>query len=117
MIGGVWLSVVAIIGVPTSSLACRIKDCSDSTTATPFKEVLNEDHFNDSGEHINGGSSRKRGTFTDDVLMFSECRRDVIVGKIQERFQVGYGDRIADVKTWLNEWTEKNKIADHSRPE
>ena len=80
IIGGVCLSVVAVTGVPTSSLACRIKDCSDSTTATPFREVLNEDQFHDTGEQINSEPTSKRGTFTDDVLMFIECRRDMIGG-------------------------------------
>ncbi len=111
------MSVVAVIGVPTSSLACRIKDRSDSTTATPFREVLTENQFNDTGEQINSEPTRKRGTFTDDVLMFIECRRDMMGGKIQERFQVGYGDRIADVKTWVNEWTEQNQTADNSHPD
>lgn len=117
IIGGVCLSVVAVTGVPTSSLACRTKDCSDSTTATPFREVLHEDQFHDTGEQINSEPTRKRGTFTDDVLMFIECRRDMMGGGIQERFQVGYGDRIADVKTWVNEWTEQNKTADNSYPD
>ena len=41
----------------------------------------------------------------------------MIGGGIQERFQVGYGDRIADVKTQVNEWTEQNKTADNSYPD
>ena len=117
MIGGICLGVVAVTGVPMLSLACRIKDYSPSTPATPFGVVLNEDQFNDTGEQINSEPTRKRSTFTDDVLMFIECRPDMMGGKIQERFQVGYGDRIADVKTWANEWTEQNKTADKSHPD
>ncbi len=117
IIGRLCLSVVAITGIPTSSLACWIKTCSPSTRATPFREVLNENQFNDTGEQINSEPTRKRGTFTDDVLMFIKCRPDMMGGKIQERFQVGYGDRIADVKTWANEWTEQNKTADKSHPD
>ena len=76
--------------------------------------VLNEDQFNDTGEQINSEPTRKRSTFTDDVLMCIESRRDMIGGKIQERFQMDYGDRTADVKTWVGEWTEQNKTADRA---
>jgi hypothetical protein len=31
---------------------------------------------------------------------------------IQERFQLDYGDRTADVKTWVGEWNEQNKTVD-----
>jgi hypothetical protein len=114
IIGGICLGVVAVTGVPMLSLACRIKDYSPSTPATPFGVVLNEDQFNDTGEQINSEPTRKRSTFTDDVLMCIESRRDMIGGKIQERFQMDYGDRTADVKTWVGEWTEQNKTADRA---
>ena len=80
IIGRLCLSVVAITGIPTSSLACWIKTCSPSTTATPFREVLNEDQFDDTEGQVNSEPTRKRGTFTDDVLMFIECRPDMMGG-------------------------------------
>ena len=85
------MSVLAVIGVPASSLACCIKDCSPSTTATPFREVLNEGELNDTGEQINSEPTRQRGTFTDDVLMFIECRRDMIGGKFMSAFRWSMG--------------------------
>ena len=111
------MSVVAVAAAPMPSSACCIKDCSPSATATPFIVVLNEDQFNDTGTQFKSEPTKKLGTFTDDVLLFIEGRRDMIGGKIQERFQVGYGDRIADVKTWVDEWTEQNKTADNSHPD
>ena len=117
IIGRLCLSIVAVTGVPTSSLACWIKTCSPSTTATPFREVLNEDQFDDTEGQVNSEPTRKRGTFTDDVLMFIEGRRDMIGGKNHEHFQVDYGAWIADVKTWVDEWIEQNKTADNRHPD
>ena len=116
IIGRLCLSVVAVTGVPTSSLACWIKTCSPSPTATPFREVLNEDQFDDTEGQINSEPTRKRGTFTDDVLMFIDGRRDMIGGKNHEHFQVDYGDWIADVKTWVDEWIEQNKNCRQQSP-
>ncbi len=117
IIGGLCLSVVAVTGVPTSSLACRIKTCSPAGTATPFREVLNEDRFDDTERQIDSEPTRKRGTFTDDVLMLIEGRRDMMGKKNHEHFQVNYGDWIADVKTWVDEWIEQNETADNRHPD
>ena len=117
ILGVVCLSVVAVTGVPTSSLACRIKTCSPASTVTPFREVLNEDQFDDTEGQINSQPARKRGTFTDDVLMFIEGRRDMMEKNKHEHFQVNYGDWIADVKTRVDEWIEQNKTADNRHPD
>ena len=117
ILGVLCLSVVAVTGVPTSSLACRIKTCSPASTATPFREVLNEDQFDDTEGQINSQPARKRGTFTDDVLMFIEGRRDMMGKNKHEHFQVNYGDWIADVKTRVDEWIEQNNTADNRHPD
>ena len=105
MIGGICLSVAAIAAVPAPSSACRLKDCSPSGTATPVILIFNEDQFNGKETQFTGEPNMKRGHFTDDVLLFSERRRDTGEGNIQVR----YGDRRADVKTWLDMWFEQNK--------
>lgn len=117
IIGGLCLSVVAVTGVPTSSLACRIKTCSPSSTATPFREILYADQFDGTEGQINSGATRKRGAFTDDVLLLIEGRRDMMGKNKHENFQVDYGDWIADVKTWVDEWIEQNETADNRHPD
>jgi len=84
---------VAVTGIPTSSLACWIEICFPSTTATPFREVLNEDQFDDTERQINSDPTRKRGAFADDLLMFIEVRRDMIGGKIMSTFRWTMGIR------------------------
>jgi uncharacterized protein YjbJ (UPF0337 family) len=59
------------------------------------------------GEHVSEGvSGKKRGEFTDDDLMQINGNRDILAGKIQEK----YGIAKEEADRQVDEWAAKLKM-------
>lgn len=117
MMGGIGLTVVAFATVPTPSLACPLDEWSGFNIAIPPNQVLNnEESFNGTEKHVKGESRRNQGTFKDNEILLIEGFPNKVKGYSQERVWVRAEDRIADVKTWVDEWVEQNETYNNSHP-
>jgi len=111
MMVGAGISVVAVATPPMTS-AWHQNEFSISSTGVPIVMVLNQDQLKGKWKQFKGDLKKKWGNFTDDDLLYIEGNRDKLEGKIQER----YGDRKDEVRKWIDEWFEQNKVSDKVTP-
>src|SRR5262245_53907854 len=111
MMVGAGIGVVAVATPPMTS-AWHQNEFSISSTGVPIVMVLNQDQLKGKWKQFKGDLKKKWGNFTDDDLLYIEGNRDKLEGKIQER----YGDRKDEVRKWIDEWFEQNKVSDKVTP-
>ncbi len=64
---------------------------------------MNWDQIKGKWQQLRGDIKQRWGKLTDDDLEVAEGKRDVLVGKIQERYGIAKEEAEKQVDAWINE--------------